>query len=257
MVFGVNGLHFSQLLISDSGTSILMSFRLISAIVLILAATVFCGLVQGRWTYRWGMPSQSVASGAMLEKIPVVIGDWRMKSDNDVSQEVLDTLQCTGHVFRTYVNDKTQEQIQVAILVGPAGPISVHTPEICYNGQNFEASTEREEIPIGPESLKAGASAGELTEGVHAGDSFWGLVFRTADVHAAPMSVYYAWSDGETWRATDQPRHSFAGIPNLFKVQVAGLMSGAAVLGTSSDPCYCFLNDFLKVAWPLPDEALP
>lgn len=225
-----------------------MPFRVTLTVISILAATVFCGLLHGRWTYRWNAPGQVGASDQSLLAIPQIIGDWRMTDDHEVSQQVLKTLQCSAHVFRTYVNDKTQQQVQMAIVAGPAGPISVHTPEICYSSRDFQQSTSRRAVNLTEES--APPQSGSTVEGQPSGeDSFWAVVFRTADVHAAPMSVYYGWSAGGEWQATDEPRHSFAGIPTLYKIQIAGLMPGSAVLGTASDPCYQFLQDFVATGW--------
>ncbi len=229
-----------------------MPVRLIATTVLILAATIFCGFVQGKWTYRWGAPNRVVAESALVSSVPKTIGPWRMVSDNPVSEKVLETLQCTGHLFRTYVNDETQQQVQVAILIGPAGPISVHTPEICYSSLDFEQTEVRRAVSIDPSESEETSKPNESSASTN---EFWALPFRTTDVHAAPMSVFYAWSAGQEWQATDQPRHSFAGVPNLYKIQLSALMPGAGVLGTSSDPCYSFLQDFLKTAWPLKNRA--
>ncbi len=202
-----------------------MSVRLICTVVVILAVTVMSGLVQGRWTKRWGEPLELVARADALKTIPQSIGDWRMTEDNQVSQEVLDMLQCQGSVFRIYANAKTQQQVSMAVVGGPAGPISVHTPEICYSSQDFEQAAPRRTIEIAKSGPQSDASAASTQSSPPESDQFWAVVFRTSDVHSAPMSVYYAWSDGSSWQATDAPRHAFAGVPQLFKIQVASMMS--------------------------------
>ena len=93
----------------------------------------------------------------------------------------------------------------LAVIVGPPGPISVHTPEICYSGAEYTQIGERQAVFLGDGGAKQSA---------------WLTQFpRTTSRGMA--CVYYAWSDGGNWKAADQPRVSFAGRPLLYKFQLA------------------------------------
>ena len=65
------------------------------------------------------------------------------------------------------------------------------------------------------------------------------------------MAVWYAWSTGESWQSSESPRHEFAGVPVLYKIQLSGITQTNG--GQENDPCEKFLNDFLASQWPLAD----
>jgi hypothetical protein len=165
------------------------------------------GLAYGHFSQRWGSPPNLLAAAAHLEELPDRLGDWQLQKEEPMSEDVQRMLQCAGYVNRTYVNQKTGDSIYLAIIVGPPGPTSVHTPEICFSSRNYSIAHERERILI------SGSNAG--------GHSFWNTAFESNNAVAERLSVFFAWSDGGPWTAATSPRFEFAAAPKLFKIQLA------------------------------------
>ncbi|MBN2021546.1 MAG: exosortase-associated EpsI family protein [Pirellulales bacterium] len=196
------------------------------------ALTLASGLVQGTLSQRWGPPADVARISARLAELPREFGPWKVASQGEMDPNTLEILQCSGHVVREYVDQETGESVNMALILGPSGPVSVHTPEICYSSRDFSLSGERAVARVGED-----------------GDAFWGLTFRANNPVASAqwLRVAYGWSLGGPWSAAESPRVSFAGKPYLYKIQVASqLPVGADV--EKSDPCRRFLEDFVPVA---------
>jgi hypothetical protein len=201
------------------------------AIALAAVLTLFSGMIQGHLNHRWGMSPDARAAVAVLDQIPHEFGKWRLETGGEkLSDVVKNILQCEGYLSNRYVNE-AGDQVSVAVLLGPPGPISVHTPEVCYSSREFDQVEDRVRTPVESDG--------------HAG-SFWRTTFRSRKIDGSWMSVYYAWSDGGAWTASESPRFEFAGQPYLFKLQMAG-HPNEDPRSTGSDPCVSFLNDFVPV----------
>jgi len=161
-----------------------------------------------------------------LEQIPTTFGDWERVAEAALPDKIQRTLQCHGAIHHSYQNSRTGAKIQVAVLFGPRGPIAVHTPDICYAGAGTRAISERKAAEIRSESHS---------------DTFWTLqLAREIDLNPI-HEVWYAWSDGGPWKASEQPR--FWPTSNLYKIQVAGTPSG----DPADSDCKSFLAEFLPV----------
>ena len=207
-----------------------MNWKTNTVFLALLAATVLSGILQGDLTKRW--KSQDNHSLVPLASIPAVFGPWEMKTDLEITEQVDELLEAKDWLNRTYRNRDTGEVVSLAIVAGSHGPISVHVPEICYSSKNYQERESRKSVPL-------------------ADNSFWRLVFETKNVHQAPMAVWYAWSTGDAWESSASPRHEFAGVPVLYKIQLSGIIPAEG--GGERDPCEEFLNDFLSSEWPLTD----
>src|SRR5690349_16564380 len=98
---------------------------------LMLVGTLGGGWFQGRISNRWG-EGQSLRQAAdqLRKPLPARIGNWRLVAEQQVGEDVVQMLQCPAHIWRTYTNEQTGDTINVAVTIGPPGPISVHTPEV-------------------------------------------------------------------------------------------------------------------------------
>ncbi len=209
-----------------------------SALVALAAAlliTVTGGVWYGRYAQRWGPPADMVAASTKLEQLPRQFGDWSLVEELPFDESTRTMLECAGHVNRRYINRATGQGVNLAIIVGPPGPTSVHTPEICFSSRAYEQEGERSRL--------------ELEEGTGAPDSFWTLDFTTRNVLADGLRIYYAWSRGNDWEATDSPRYKFAAAPYLYKLQLAAPVAAGAVAG-DADVGKQFLQEFLQAGWP-------
>ncbi len=218
---------------SDTNQNSVTRRRHLGLIVLLLAITLVTGAVHGRLTQRWGPVPDLLAAARHLESFPQQFGDWQLLKMEPIDESTIQMLSCAGYVNRQYVNRKTGQTVSVAIMLGPSGPISVHTPEVCYSSRAYSIKDPRKPISI---SDSEGQS-----------HTFWNLSFRTNTPSTEQLRVYYAWYGKRGWEASTSPRFEFAGRALLFKLQIASL--GPAVPRDQQDPCAEFLAAMLRSGW--------
>jgi hypothetical protein len=199
-----------------------------------VSITLATGFVHGRLTQRWGAPPDLRHSATNLKELPAEIGDWRLQNEEPLTASVLKMLSCAGYVNRQYVNRNSGETISIAIIVGPPGPTSVHTPEICYSSRAYSIQESRRELSLSDDAGRT--------------HSFWYVPFRSENPLADELRVYYAWCADDVWVASEAPRFEFAGRPLLFKLQIACSIPSQATR-ESQDPCTEFLTAFLRANW--------
>jgi hypothetical protein len=217
---------------SNSGTSALVRF--VTALVVGVGITVVTGAVCGRVSQRWGPVPDMVAAGEHLKSLPAQIGSWQLVEDDTMPEAVIRTLSCAGYVNRKYVDRHSGSTVMLAIYVGPTGPISVHTPEICYSSRDYLPEENRQRVQLSDLGGKA--------------QTFWCTTFRSNNVLAEQLRVYYGWCAEHDWMAAESPRFDFAGWPLLFKLQISSLVPPGEK-GAAQDPCRAFLEDLLKSGW--------
>lgn len=201
-----------------------------SAAVLLLA-TLGGGILYGNLTNRWGpRPDATLAKNRLREPLPQRIGDWRLVRDVPLEPEVVRTLKCSAYISQVYEHEESGDVVSVAVLLGPSGSISVHTPEICYSGADYTVDGQRQKTFIKDQS------------GVE--HSLWEIAVQSNRLIRPPMRVMYAWNAGSGWDATDHPRYRFGGLPHLYKIQIAGSIRNERGNG-SFDPSVDFLSQFL------------
>jgi hypothetical protein len=202
-----------------------------------IAVTVSTGIVYGRLTQRWGPGPDLAAAAHHLNVFPTEFGDWQLLNEDTMDEPTRQILDCAGYVNRQYVNRRSGETISVAIIVGPSGPTSVHTPEICYSSRAYSIVTPRKQAVF---TDRRGRS--------HA---FWALRFLSNNVSAEQLSVYYGWTSDGTWRAPESARFEFAGRPLLYKLQIASLSppTEAGQKNENQDACAKFLTALLDSGW--------
>ena len=204
-------------------------YQYLIAIVLTLGLTVACGAVIGQMSNRWGPSHDSLAAAKKLEELREDFGDWKLQSAERMSDSVVEMLQCSGHISRIYVNQESGARVSVAVILGPSGPIAVHTPEVCFSSRAHKKLESRKAVSVGDSD-----------------DQFWAMTFENNDLNANLIRVYYGWTSGNRWEAAKDPRMSHASYPYLYKIQLASHHPAGTDL-KSNDPCKNFLEDFIKV----------
>lgn len=202
----------------------------VGPLVGVIALTGLSGLASGVLSERWGPPAEAKLGAARLALLPEVLGDWEMESTVPVEADVIDMLECSGSLHRLYRNRTTGQVVNMVLLLGPSGPISAHTPDICYSSQAYTqvGATRRAELRW-PDRASA---------------IVWRLKIRSNRLEGERLSVAYSWNCGNGWVAPDWPRITFAGRPMLYKLQVVGEIDGERS-DVASDPCESFLKAFL------------
>jgi hypothetical protein len=206
--------------------------RLFVLTTVVAGLTLLSGTLHGWRTHRWGRPDELLRAGVHVTSLPASFGPWRLIDEKTLETETEQVLQCVGYVVRTYQHDKTGQVVNLALLAGPPGPISVHRPEICYSARNYVQDAEP--TVVRPRSRPEGDS-----------DSFWKIVFRPQELTPTKLHVYYGWSDGTQWSADENPRVRYGGRPFLYKIQLAStepLVCGASTRDSCEDFLYHLLG---------------
>lgn len=180
-----------------------------------------------------------LAASEAVQQIPETFGHWKMVAAEPLPDTALTMLQCRAHQSRHYAHDETGEQVSFMLLVGPAGPLVAHTPDVCYGSSAFDIaeSTESEVI------RGTGSSA----------DTFNRILFRSKSVIGEKQEVYYGWRPpAGHWEAPQKPRLALGGEPLLYKIQVAAVIPDQAdgaddATKSAVSPNRRFLDDLLPV----------
>jgi len=216
----------------------------ILGVVVVVVLTLVSGAIHGRMSNRWGPSPDMLAAAKRLESLPTQLGPWHVASEGEMSDYVVNMLECTGYLVRVYEHQETFERVTMTLLVGPSGPMSVHTPDICLPSRDFAPDGGRERVAI---------AAGD-------GRSFevWRQAFRANDLQASRQRVYYGWGPDGSWSAPNDPRFEFAREPFLYKVQVSAALAPDSEAATETpDAGERFLQAFAPVAakWLAPPSS--
>lgn len=213
--------------------------RICTVILLVVGLTGLVGAVYGRLTQRWGPTADLTAAARRLADFPQKIGTWELVNEQPIAEDVVEMLSCGGYVNRQYVDRATGHIISVAILLGPPGPIAVHTPEVCYSSRAYTLQKPRNEL--------------SLTDEQGRGHSFWSTKFSSSTPSVDELEVCYAWSDDGDWKASRSPRFEFAARPFLVKIQLAALSPATSPTQSKQTPSVCqeFLSAMLRSGWSL------
>ena len=168
--------------------------------------TVFSGVLRGKIDYRWGVSDELVAASQRVDAIPTSLGDWVAKEKEQLSDAAVKMLRSTGDFAGSFVNP-ANELISMVFLVGPAGPLAIHTPDVCYGSNNYSTfEAKRKKTIVDSEGNE---------------HEFSVITFQENKAGNRLLRVYYAWNYKGDWVAPAMPRTAFAGVPMLYKIQVA------------------------------------
>jgi hypothetical protein len=197
----------------------------------LLLSTLGAGWLQGSLSDRWGpRPSAEIAADSLRRFPPSDVGNWRVRREVPLAPDAAQMLQSPAHIVRVYEHQQTGDSITVMVLLGPPGPIAVHTPEICYSSRDYTVDGERRVYSV------KGASGGEHT--------LWDLALKANNLEGQSLRVLYGWSSGTHWEAARYARFAYGGLPHLYKLQLAIPTSSISKSG-DFDPAQDFLANFI------------
>jgi hypothetical protein len=206
------------------------------ACVIFVAGTLGSGWVHGIFINRWGRSDElGIATAKLGRELPAVLGPWRLVKAHEVEPGIKEALGAAAILSGLYINDQTGDHVIVALLAGPSGPLSVHTPEICYAASDYELAGERQTWTVR-----------DRREERH---SLWEVHANARHATQPNLRVLYGWSRGGSWEAMRGPRFALAGMPVVYKLQVAGPARDRNSTDTF-DPCEDFLSRFLADIQP-------
>ena len=123
------------------------------AAVIAICIIVATGTVHGFKFDRWGVSRELEAARSRVDRVPMTIGSWKGGPSNFDRRAML-AVGLEGFISRGYKNDATGKSVSLLLMCGRPGPVSVHTPEICYPGAGFELiQTHPSEVRVGAEPV--------------------------------------------------------------------------------------------------------
>ena len=135
------------------------------------------------------------------------VGDWSGRPQT-VDQRELIAAGLDGLIMRHYENRRTGRMTNVVLVCGRPGPVSVHTPEICYSGAGFQmVQSQPVSFSVNPDSR----TAEFLTADFERQESF----------PPERLRVYWSWNATGIWSVPANPRLAFASRPLLYKLYLA------------------------------------
>ncbi len=187
------------------------------------AALVASGLVHGFWTDRWVPPADVARAAEHLDDLPLEIGPWRGHPVEVKPGEA--GAGVAGCIQRRYENEQTGAVVSVALVCGRPGPVSIHTPEVCYGASGYLVGN-RQRVPAG-------------------GGHVWKTdAVRTTATDEVRLRIYYGWHSSAGWEAPDDSRLTFPREKVLYKLYVVRELGGPDE--PRDEPC----EEFLQVLLP-------
>jgi EpsI family protein len=176
--------------------------------VVAILMTIGSGVVHGHRTGRWGASQAVRAAVARLDRVPTAVGDWRGRpatlNPRDVAAVGID-----GYLLRRYENGRDGRSVSLLLVCGRPGPVSVHTPDVCYEGAGYRMARS------GPLRLAIDAGPGRTRAEFHAVD-------LEQEGSAAPrrLRIFWAWSGSGAWSVPESPRAAFSRLGAIYKLYV-------------------------------------
>lgn len=196
-----------------------------------LALVATLGVVHGLCVDRWGPSGQLQEATTALDRFPPAFGEWT-GADLDYDPESLARAGIRRCVFRRYQVPQTREAVSVLLVCGRGGPISVHTPDVCYAGVGYRQVTD--------------VTGSDVTDGAGVRHTFRTARFaKPGSVSKGQLEIFWAWSrDGSIWEGPENPRLSLARSPGLYKLYVVR-ETLAPSRAEADGPCQQFLRQAL------------
>ena len=105
--------------------------------VVLAAATGGSGLLFGMLSQRWGAPQELAARGKQIASLPAKVPGWEMSGEDQLEKNAQNILRAAGWYIRKYHRVGSKETATAALVLGPSGPISLHDPDVCYQGAGY------------------------------------------------------------------------------------------------------------------------
>jgi hypothetical protein len=209
-------------------------FAAIGSILILLLSR----FVQSHWRDPESQAASLADAVARLDQVPLVIGPWEGHA-HDLDPADVAAARLAGYCWREYRNTRTGSVVSVLLVCGPPGPVSVHTPDVCYAGAGYQCIGQPQRLSVQLPSNTADAV-------------FWTARFsKTGSAAPDCLRISWAWKTGGAWQAPDTPRLTFAASPSLYKLYVV-CETTPPEAGPEREPSREFLDELL----PALEDAL-
>lgn len=186
-----------------------------------VAVIAVAGLLHGRMTDRWSKSTDVADAVGRLGRIPAEIGG-RKGAAVELDPEALKRGGIDGYYARRFADPRGGPAVSVLVVCGRPGPISVHTPDICYAGAGY--------LQTGPADRESLAPAATNP----AADLARAVFVKSAALTASDLQISWSWFDGRSWQAPTNPRLTFAPRKALYKLYLIRELSSKSDVGPIS-----------------------
>lgn len=199
---------------------------------------VLTGVAHGIWTGRWVVSHELADSVILLQNVPMQIGDWKAEG-MEIDPHELRMGKIVGYLKRRYTNVSDGTSVSMLIVSGLPGPISVHTPDICFEGAGYQLLSTPTKLttPYGP--------------GPETADFMWSDFSKKNAPTPMNLRIFWSWNGGGVWRTPDSPRVAHARFWVIYKLYVLH-----ETTGRRDTPAEDLALRFAKVLLPEVDKAL-
>ena len=174
------------------------------AILFALAAVLGSGWLHGMWSARWETSDDLEQAVALVPTVPTSVGDWTGTKEK-VNPEAYAQTGARGYWMRRYKHKETGQQVTVILMCGQSGKMSVHTPNICYQGAGF--LMQGDAMRFKP-----------IADGT---DEVWTADFYKENASGdQKLRIFWTWNADGGWQAPSNPRFDFRGQHALYKLYV-------------------------------------
>jgi hypothetical protein len=203
--------------------------------VAVAALTVPAAYYNGVIHFRWGDPAELPEHLAVLDRLPDHLGEWRFVAEGKATSDaVVRKLELRGQMHRVYEHSVTGQRVALLLLVGPAGPLVRHPPEVCYETRaNDLLSSEPLAMDGEPNNLRL-------------------LSYRSDSLIDGDFLVAYGFGADRRWDVPASPRLAYGGQPVLYKLQVLTEAADETAEGRPEG-----LIDFLSNLLPMLAAGMP
>jgi EpsI family protein len=176
-------------------------------LLIVGAVTLVDGFVYGLWTGRWNANDELASAAARIDSLPLTVGDWQ-GTPQPLDPLVIQRAEFAGYTMRRYENRRTGAVVNLLVACGRPGPVSVHSPQICFPGAGFQMSGDATRHTLDPQL------GGTPVE-------YWKATFaHSDDTMPERVRIVWLWNGKGAWMAPNNPRWQFAGLPMLYKVYI-------------------------------------
>lgn len=207
--------------------------------ILALGATIYSGLLHGRIRHVYGFGQDLTEQVRLVESLPSEFGQtedgrpaWVMVGERQaMPSEVVEMLECAAHYQAAYRSTLHPDWlVQLLVMVGPSGPLLVHSPDVCYPASGNK-------LLSGPEMVDVQAKGGDK-------QTLQVMMFKQRKLEGRKVRVGFAFSAGKEWDSPLNARRAYAGAPFIYKIQLHIELPSSYQLTEGQDPLVHFMRQF-------------
>ncbi|HWY86581.1 MAG TPA: exosortase-associated EpsI family protein [Gemmataceae bacterium] len=200
-------------------------------VILAFLAVIVPGVGHGLLTDRWFVSTQLQDFTTRLANVPMDIQDWQGENVV-VDPRQIAHADLAGYVGRRFTHRTSRFQLSILLTCGRPGPVSVHSPDICYGGAGYKIQNPESTFSLGSTNP---ALAGE----------FYESTFVKAEPIPEFLEIYWAWNCRGPWEIPARPRVAFGAQPALYKLYVICPFSKDSQRKETQEACKSFFEVLL------------